>query len=64
VGGFSIWHWAVVVGYLMAGVVPLFLFQRRLGQKGWFSLLAIIPVGLIVVLFALAYSSWEPKRGE
>lgn len=58
-GDLSVWHWAVIVGWLLGGVVPLFLFQRRLGQSGLLSLLAIIPLGIFVVLWVLAFSRWE-----
>jgi hypothetical protein len=58
-GGFSVWHWSVIAGWLLGGAVPLFLFQRRLGQRGWLSLLAIIPLGLFLVLWILAFVRWE-----
>ncbi len=36
--------WVVIFGWLIGGFVPVFLFQRRLGQRGILSLLALIPL--------------------
>jgi hypothetical protein len=61
-GAFSIWHWAVVVGWLVGGAIPIFLLQRRLGQRGLLSLVALIPLGLFVALWVVAYSRWPSEE--
>lgn len=61
-GAFSLWHWGVIAGWLLGGAVPLFLFQRRLGQRGLLSLLAVLPIGIFVVLWVLAFSRWEREE--
>jgi hypothetical protein len=54
------WDWMLLIGVLV--VWPLWRVCSRAGLSGPLALLALIPFGLIVVLFMLAFSEWPALR--
>ena len=62
-GSFSIWHWLIVLLFL----VPNLIFipaVRKTGFSAWWVVLSLIPVVGVVVLWVWAYAKWpsQPER--
>jgi hypothetical protein len=62
-GSFSIWHWIIVVIFLL----PLLFFSKAVGKAGfspWWTLLGIVPLVNLVMLWVFAYAKWPalPER--
>ena len=62
-GSFSIWHWIVLLLFL----VPNLLFipaVKRTGFPAWWVVLSFIPVVGLAVLWVWAYAKWpaQPER--
>ena len=62
-GSFSIWHWLIVLLFL----VPNLIFipaVRTTGFSAWWVVLSLIPVVGFVVLWVWAYAKWpsQPER--
>jgi uncharacterized membrane protein YhaH (DUF805 family) len=62
-GSFSIWHWLIVLLFL----VPNLMFipaVRKTGYSAWWVVLSFIPVVGLVVLWVWAYAQWpsQPER--
>jgi uncharacterized membrane protein YhaH (DUF805 family) len=62
-GSFSIWHWLVVLLF----IVPNLMFipaVRKTGFSPWWVVLSFIPILGLVVLWMWAYAKWpaQPDR--
>jgi hypothetical protein len=53
------------IGVFVLGVlvlIPLWKLCTRTGRlPGWFSLIALVPLGFIFLLYVLAFSEWSEK---
>jgi hypothetical protein len=58
-GGFSIFHWLVLLGFLWVFLFPISKIVSRTGASGWWALLACIPLVNIIALWIFAYSPWK-----
>ena len=57
-GTFSIWHWLIVIIWIVAFGFPIARVLQRVGVSRWFVILAFIPIVNIVALWVFAYASW------
>jgi hypothetical protein len=62
-GSFSIWHWIIVLLFLL----PLWFFSRGVAKAGfspWWALLGVVPLINIIMLWVFAYAKWPalPER--
>ncbi len=61
-GEFSIWHWAIVLLYILGFGVPLWKIATKAGFSGWWSLLAHIPLLNLVVLWLFVLAKWPARK--
>ena len=64
VGSFSIWHWLIVLLFIVG---PAWLFSRivaKAGFSGWWALAGLVPPVNLVFLWVFAFSKWPtiPKH--
>lgn len=57
-GSFSIWHWLIVILWLVVFVVPLVKILGKAGFSGWWVLLSFIPIVNIIALWIFALADW------
>ena len=58
-GGFSLFHWIILLVVVLLWVVPIAKLYRRVGYNRWWALLAVLPpLGLLLVWF-LAFAPWR-----
>ena len=57
-GSFSIWHWLIVIVYILFWVVPFWRIFPRAGWPSPLSLLMLIPLVNLVLLWVLAFKRW------
>ncbi|MQW67697.1 hypothetical protein GHK50_30715 [Sinorhizobium medicae] len=62
-GSFRIWHWLMVIVWLLAVGLPLSKILKRIGFSGWWAILAFIPLANIIGLWVLAVTAW-PKEAR
>jgi len=48
--------WAVFMAII---IIPLWQICKKAGMSGALSLLALIPLGILVVLYIVAFSQWK-----
>lgn len=57
-GSFSIWHWLMVVIWLVGFGWPIAKILKRIGFSGWWTAIAFLPLINIVGLWVLAVTKW------
>jgi hypothetical protein len=57
-GGFSIWHWLILIVWFASFVAPLWRILPRAGISAWISLFGFIPLGALVLWWVLAFKDW------
>ena len=57
-GGLSIWHWLIVVFFVVVLSIPIARILRRIGYSRWWTIVYFIPFVNIVGIWILAYSRW------
>jgi len=57
-GGFSTWHWLIVIVVAVAWIVPFWRIFPRAGWSRWASLLMVISPLNIILLWVLAFKRW------
>ena len=62
-GSFSIWHWLIVIAYLVVVLVPAATILRKAGFSGWWSLVLLVPPLNLVGLWIFAFSRWKVAPG-
>ena len=64
--GFSVWHFLIILIYLIAITLPLALVFKRAGRSRWWAALSLLSIiGLAIALWMLAIGRWEaPDREE
>ena len=53
-----------VIVLAVAVVVPLWRILPRAGLSPWWALVAIVPLGLVILLWMLAFKRWPGDYGE
>ncbi|MBV9137388.1 MAG: hypothetical protein JO357_10035 [Hyphomicrobiales bacterium] len=56
--GISIWHWPIVLVYAGFYFLAVVRILNRVGFSGWWSLLALVPIGNVVALFIFSRAKW------
>jgi hypothetical protein len=62
-GSFSIWHWLIVLIWLLVFQYPLWRIVSKAGYPGALSLLAWVPLVNFVMLWVFALKRWPVERG-
>jgi hypothetical protein len=62
-GGFSLWHWIIVLVFLFIFMFPVVKILQKAGYSGWWVLLWFVPVGNIVALWIFAFADWPALSG-
>lgn len=57
-GSLSIWHWSIVLIYLVTIVVPCWRIVAKAGFPGALGLLALVPLVNFVLLWVFAFAKW------
>lgn len=57
-GTFSIWHWLIVLTYIVVFVLPCWKIVSKAGFSGAWALLALVPVVNVIMLWVFAFASW------
>jgi hypothetical protein len=61
-GGFSIFHWLIVLGLIVIPIWAWSTIVKKAGFSPWWGLLSIIPLVNVAMLFVFAYSKWPTDR--
>jgi len=61
-GSFSIWHWIIVVFWLVVVLVPGWRISRKAGFHGAWSLLLLVPVVNLILIWTFAFVQWPSER--
>ena len=54
-----------LVGLLIAGIVVAYPFSRilpRVGLNPWIALVAVIPLGAVILLWVVAFRDWDSGK--
>jgi hypothetical protein len=60
-GSLSIWHWFIVLVYLVLSVVPAALILRKAGFSPWWSILTAIPLMNFFAVWVFALIQWPTE---
>ena len=63
-GGFSLWHWLILIVWLIVLGYPVARILRRTGHSTWWVIAFLIPLNNLVSLWVLAFARWPrvPER--
>ena len=61
-GSFSIWHFIILLLYLVVFVVPSWRIVSKAGYSGAWALLMLVPLVNIVALWLFAFSRWPYEK--
>ncbi len=61
-GSLSIWHWLVVLIYLVVFIVPAWRIASKAGFNGAWSLLMIVPLLNVILIWIFAFVRWPAAR--
>jgi hypothetical protein len=59
-GSFSIWHWLVVIIWLLP-MIPIATILKKAGFGPWWTLLYLVPIGNLIGLFVFANAKWPAR---
>ncbi|CDN55948.1 Hypothetical protein RG1141_CH36200 [Neorhizobium galegae bv. officinalis bv. officinalis str. HAMBI 1141] len=57
-GSFSIWHWLIVIIWLVVFGWPIAKILRRMGFSGWWAVIAFVPLVNIIGLWVVSVARW------
>jgi hypothetical protein len=60
-GAFSIWHWVIVLLFLVPAW-PAWRISERAGLSGGWGLLMVVPIVNLIALWLFAFLSWPIDR--
>jgi hypothetical protein len=63
-GSFSIWHWIIVVFWLVAVLVPGWRIASKAGYHGAWSLLLLVPIVNLIVIWVFAFARWPTAQSN
>lgn len=61
-GSFSLFHWLIVLITLAIMIIPMWKLLPRSGMPAPIALVSIIPFGLIILLWIMAFKRWPEDR--
>jgi hypothetical protein len=61
-GSFSIWHWLIVITWLVAFMVPAWRITKKAGFPGALSLLLLVPLVNVIAIWVFAFVKWPHER--
>jgi hypothetical protein len=62
-GGFSLWHWIIILIVGLIFLIPIAKILNKAGYSGWLALLWCVPILNIICLWVFAFSDWPSSRG-
>jgi hypothetical protein len=62
VGSFSIWHWLIVIIWLVAFMVPAWRITKEAGFSGALSLLLLVPLVNVIAIWVFAFVKWPHEQ--
>jgi hypothetical protein len=63
-GSMSLWHWFILIFFIVALGVPIAKILGRLGFSKWWTIVYFIPFVNIVGIWILAYVRWPAVNPE
>ena len=54
------WLWMLVIAIVV--VIPAWRICQRTGYPGWLGILILVPVGILVGLYFLAFADWTGDK--
>ena len=57
-GSISIWHWIIVVGYIVIVAVPTARILAKAGFSPWWTALAFVPLINVIAYWVFAFVRW------
>ena len=57
-GYMSIWHWSIILIYLLVIGLPVSIILRRAGFSRAWAILSILPIVNLIGLWIFAFSKW------
>ena len=57
-GSFSIWHWLIVIVFILVVAVPCAKILNKAGRSRWWLILALFPYINLIALWVFAYTRW------
>ncbi len=57
-GGFSIWHWVIVLPILIVAIWLPVRILHKAGYSGWWVVLGLVPIVNIVMVWVFAFADW------
>lgn len=63
-GSMSLWHWFILIFFIVALGVPIAKILGRLGFSKWWTIVYFIPFVNIVGIWILAYVRWPAVNRE
>ncbi len=61
-GGFSIFHWLIVIVMLALYFIPVVKILQKAGDSGWWCLIAFVPLVNIIMFYVFAFANWPALR--
>lgn len=59
---FSVWHWLIVVVYVLTLVVPAAAILRKAGFSRWWAVLMLVPFLNGILVWVFAFITWPIER--
>ena len=59
---FSIWHWLILLVFLVITLFPFWRILNKAGYSGAWSILTLVPVVNLIVLWVFALVEWPVER--
>ena len=63
-GSFSIWHWIIVLFFIVLFQWPFWRIVRKAGFPGALSLLLLVPIVNVVVIWVFAFIKWPVEATD
>lgn len=57
-GSVSIWHWLILLIYIIAFGYPVTRILKRVGYSAWRVIIAFVPLANFIGLWFLAFMRW------
>jgi uncharacterized membrane protein YraQ (UPF0718 family) len=57
-GSFSLWHWIILILFLVLNGVPIAKILGRAGLNKWWTIAFLVPFLNLVALWIFAYARW------
>jgi len=54
----SVWHWLIVIFFVVALGIPIAKILSRIGYSRWWTIVYFIPFVNIIGIWILAYGRW------